>query len=138
MPPLLQVNGDNLLTIEYDRDTHTETILDKDLQEILTMAFDNSGLPTHFLPAKYHHSLNVTYSASGDIIAWKYGDIEEKREFEDGLLKVRTVNNGAQYRYVYRYGKKVCQNHCNVSQLYWAKMSPDKRHLTTLFLYLLQ
>lgn len=111
MHALFQVNGENLLTIEYDRDTHTETILDKDLHEIITMAFDSSGLPTHFLPAKNHHSLNVTYSASGDITGWKYGDMEEKRTFEAGLLKEKTVNNGAQYRYVYRYGQKVCQIH---------------------------
>lgn len=104
---ILQVNGENLLTIEYDRDTHTETILNKDLHEIITMAFDNSGLPTHFLPAKDHHSLNITYSASGEIIAWKYGELQERRIFQDGRLKERTGNNGAQYRYTYRYGKKV-------------------------------
>ncbi|XP_053400283.1 teneurin-m-like isoform X5 [Mercenaria mercenaria] len=107
----LLVNGENLLTIEYDRDTHTETILDKDLHEIITTAFDNSGLPTHFLPAKNHHSLNVTYNAGGEIIHWKYGDLEERRIFESGVLKERTGNNGAQYRYNYRYGKKPTDIH---------------------------
>ena len=101
------MNGENLLTIEYDRDTHTETILDKDLHEIITTAFDNSGLPTHFLPARNHHSLNVTYNAAGEIIHWKYGDLEMMRKYELGLLRERTGTNGAQYRYLYRYGKKV-------------------------------
>lgn len=96
-----------MLTIEYDRDTHTETILDKDLHEIITTTFDNSGLPTHFLPAKNHHSMNVTYNAGGEIIHWKYGELEERRIFESGVLKERMGNNGAQYRYNYRYGKKV-------------------------------
>lgn len=107
MDTLFQVNGENLLTVEYDRETHTERILDKDLHEIITMAFDNSGLPTHFLPAKNHHSLNITYSAAGEVTAWKYGDIEERRTFEAGLLKSKTSSSGAQFRYTYRYGKKV-------------------------------
>ncbi|KAH3713533.1 hypothetical protein DPMN_073325, partial [Dreissena polymorpha] len=107
----LLVNGDNLLTIEYDRDTHTETILDKELHEIITLAFDSSGLPTHFLPTKNHHSLNVTYNTAGEIINWKYGDFEEQRIFENGVLKERKGNNGAQYRYNYRYGKKPTDIH---------------------------
>lgn len=100
------MNGDNLLTIEYDRDSHTETILDKDFHEIITTAFDNSGLPTNFLPAKNHHSLNITYNSRGEITYWKYGDLEEKRSFDGGLLKERTLSNGALYRYNYRYGSK--------------------------------
>jgi len=103
----LQVNGENLLTIEYDRDSHTETILDRDLLEIITMAFDASGRPTHFLPARRHHSLNVTYDTAGEVVYWRYGEMEEKRVFESGLLKERTGNNGAQYRYNYRYGSRV-------------------------------
>ena len=103
-----QVNGENLLTIEYDRDSHTETILDKELHEIITLAFDRSGLSTHFIPARNHHSLNVTYNAAGEIIHWKYGNLEERREFDkNGLLKEKKGNNGAQYRYNYKNGRKV-------------------------------
>lgn len=103
------MNGENLLTVEYDRDTHTETIMDKNLREIITVVYDRSGLPTHFLPAMAgHQSLNISYNKYGAITRWDYGDMHESREYSDnGLLKIRTSANDAQYRYQYRYGKMV-------------------------------
>ena len=106
--PTLQINGDNLLTIEYDRKTHTETIMDKDLREILTIVYDSSGLPSHFLPATGHHAMNITYSPRGDILQWQYGELREQRQYNDnGLMIERTATNGAQFRYFYRFGSKM-------------------------------
>ncbi|XP_041356776.1 teneurin-m-like isoform X3 [Gigantopelta aegis] len=104
----LLINGDNLLTIEYDRKTHTETIMDKDLREILTIVYDSSGLPSHFLPATGHHAMNITYSPRGDILQWQYGELREQRQYNDnGLMIERTATNGAQFRYFYRFGSKM-------------------------------
>lgn len=95
--------------MEYDRKTHMETIMDKTLREILTIVYDSSGLPSHFLPATGHHAMNITYSPRGDITQWQYGELRETRQYEKGVLTERTSTNGAQFRYFYRYGsKKVC------------------------------
>ncbi|XP_071087575.1 teneurin-m-like isoform X3 [Haliotis cracherodii] len=102
----LRINGENLLTMEYDRKTHMETIMDKTLREILTIVYDSSGLPSHFLPATGHHAMNITYSPRGDITQWQYGELRETRQYEKGVLTERTSTNGAQFRYFYRYGSK--------------------------------
>ena len=47
---MLQVNGENLLTLEYERDTHSETIYNRDLNGLLTVRYNSAGQPTHFLP----------------------------------------------------------------------------------------
>ena len=105
---VFQINGENLLTVQYDRDTHTETIMKKDLQEIITIRYDDSGLPTSFSPANGHHDLNITYRQDGHISHWQYGEIREQRIYTDnGLLRERLSSAGAQYVFRYRYGHRV-------------------------------
>ncbi|XP_070197746.1 teneurin-m-like isoform X2 [Littorina saxatilis] len=104
----LLINGENLLTVEYDRRNHMETVLDHELREIITVIYNDAGLPTHFLPASNHHGMNVTYSAQGDILTWQYGELMEQRDYLDhGLIKERVLKPaGVQYRYFYRHGSK--------------------------------
>ncbi|CAG5114545.1 unnamed protein product, partial [Candidula unifasciata] len=100
----LMINGENLLTVEYDRRSHTETVLDKSLHDIITVVYSSAGLPIQFIPASSHHSMNVTYNSYGDILEWQYGDLIEQREYKDpGLIKQRTLKpGGKQFRYFYR------------------------------------
>ena len=69
-----------MLTVEYDRDAHKETIVKKDLQEVITILYDDSDLPTSFSPANGHHTLNITYRQDGHISHWQYGEIREQRQ----------------------------------------------------------
>ncbi|KAK7495277.1 hypothetical protein BaRGS_00013459 [Batillaria attramentaria] len=105
----LLINGENLLTVEYDRRNHMETVLDHDLREIITVIYNDAGLPTHFIPASNHNGMNVTYSPQGDIVTWQYGDLMEQREYLDhGRIKERVLKPaGVQYRYFYRNGSKM-------------------------------
>ncbi|XP_035826375.1 teneurin-m, partial [Aplysia californica] len=101
---VLMINGENKLTVEYDRRSHTETVLDKDLRQIITVVYNSAGLPTQFIPASPHHTMNITYNTHGDVVQWAYGDLLEEREYKDpGLIKQRTLKpGGKQYRYFYR------------------------------------
>ena len=58
----LQVNGDNLLTLEYERETHSETIYNRDLSGLLTVRYNSAGQPTHFIP---YGNVQVLLSADG-------------------------------------------------------------------------
>ncbi|XP_059169179.1 teneurin-m-like isoform X2 [Physella acuta] len=100
----LMINGESLLTVEYDRRTHTETVLDKSLRDIITVAYNSAGLPVQFIPASSHHAMNVTYNAHGDIVEWQYGELIEQREYiSPGLITQRTLKpGGKQFRYFYR------------------------------------
>ncbi|ESP00102.1 hypothetical protein LOTGIDRAFT_91191, partial [Lottia gigantea] len=103
----MRINGENLLTVEYDRNQHMETVMDKDLRELLTIIYNKAGLPTHFFPATGHNSMNITYSSLGDITKWQYGEMVEERKYNaKGLLIERMSTNGAQFRYFYRFGAK--------------------------------
>lgn len=75
----LQINGVNLLSVEYDRMNHTESILNKDSQNILWIMYDDSGLPVQFLPCSDHHAMNITYNQRGQITHWQYGEMWEKK-----------------------------------------------------------
>ena len=97
-----------MLTVEYDRGAHKETIVKKDLQEVITILYDDSGLPTSFSPANGHHTLNITYRQDGHISHWQYGEIREQRIYtETGLLQKILSSAGAQYAFRYRYGHRV-------------------------------
>lgn len=103
-----QINGVNLLSVEYDRMNHTESILNKDSQNILWIMYDDSGLPVQFLPCSDHHAMNITYNQRGQITHWQYGEMWEDLEYNrDGLLLERSKSGIVQYRFNYRYGKSL-------------------------------
>ncbi|XP_060065187.1 teneurin-m-like [Ylistrum balloti] len=103
----LLINGENLLTVEYDRETHTENIMGKNLVKIMSILYDGSGQPTHIRPNNRHHGMNITYSKEGRITHWQYGEIREDLIYDDdGLLREKSSSSGgAQYRFSYRVGK---------------------------------
>ncbi|XP_056012592.1 teneurin-m-like isoform X8 [Ostrea edulis] len=104
----LRINGVNLLSVEYDRLNHTESILNKDSQNILWIMYDDSGLPVQFLPCSEHHAMNITYNQRGQITHWQYGEMWEDLEYNrDGLLLERSRSGIVQYRFNYRYGKSL-------------------------------
>ena len=85
-----------------------ETVSDHNLREIITVVYNDVGLPTRFSPAGSRHGMNVSYSVQGDILAWQYGELVEERKYLDhGLIKERLLKPaGTQYRYFYRHGSK--------------------------------
>lgn len=104
----LQINGENLLTVQYDLESHVETIMKRDLQEIIKIHYDNSGLPLSFQPANGHHALNISYRQDGQIATWQYGEIREQRSYTGkGLLQERVSSSAAKYVFRYRYGSRV-------------------------------
>ena len=58
----LQINGENLLTIEYNRIQHTEVVMDTDMNEILVIQYNNAGQPVHIVPAEPVMGMNITYN----------------------------------------------------------------------------
>lgn len=103
-----QINGVNLLSVEYDRMNHTESILNKDSQNILWIMYDDSGLPVQFLPCSDHHAMNITYNQRGQITHWQYGEMWEDLDYNrDGLLLNRSRSGAVQHKFYYRYGKSL-------------------------------
>ncbi|GFO18355.1 teneurin-3 [Plakobranchus ocellatus] len=101
----LMINGVNLLTVEYDRRTHTEIVRDKSQRDIITIVYNSEGLPIQFIPASSHHTLNITYNNYGDIVQWQYGNLIETRHYKvPGLVKSMEGDTpgGRVHRFFYR------------------------------------
>ncbi|KAK3100250.1 hypothetical protein FSP39_016934 [Pinctada imbricata] len=104
---VLLINGKNLLTVEYDRDSHSEKIINnKNQREILAITYDDSGLPVRINPGNGHIPMNISYSQAGHITYWRYGEMYETLRYNaEGALTEKTLASNGQYRYVYRYSK---------------------------------
>ena len=109
LPLFLQVNGENLLTMEYERETHSETVFDKDGEELITVLYNTAGQPINFMPRKPLFPLNITYDNSGKLVQWQWGDLNLVNVYDTrtGFLTERKVANRATFRYIYKSGTKV-------------------------------
>lgn len=61
-PAHLQVNGRNLLSVDYDRSLRTEKIYDDHRKFQLKIIYDAQGHPTLWVPSSKLLSVNLTYS----------------------------------------------------------------------------
>ncbi len=106
---IFQINGQNLLTIEYDRDTHSETILDPNQEEILTILYNSAGQPTNFVPDGDLHPVNISYDERGNPVEWGRGELSVVNVYDSktGYLTERKLGHKATYRYIYKSGTKV-------------------------------
>lgn len=57
-----QVNGRNLLSVDYDRSLRTEKIYDDHRKFQLKIIYDTQGHPTLWVPSSKLLSVNLTYS----------------------------------------------------------------------------
>lgn len=95
--------------MEYDRDTHSETILNKDGQEILTVLYNEAGQPTNFLVEAPLQGVNITYNNQGRPLTWDRGmlNINNVYDAKTGYLTEKKVGVKAVYRFIYKSGTKV-------------------------------
>jgi len=104
-----QVNGDSLLTFEYDATDLTQTIYDNQRNELLVIRHDSAGRVLQVLPRGPLDSLNVTYDRQGRWTQWSRGDLTVSRVFEakTGRVVERRLSPRSIYRYTYKNGTRV-------------------------------
>ncbi|XP_014290946.3 teneurin-a isoform X3 [Halyomorpha halys] len=97
----LWVNSSKVLGIEYDQGKSRRTVYDKDQLPILSITYNNHGLPTSWRPANTR-TLNITYDRFNRIEGWKWGMQAETFSYDrHGLLsEVKTKQDGV-IRYTY-------------------------------------
>lgn len=85
----LRVNGESLLSIEYDRDNQLVTVgaEDKASTKLLTVQYDKGLRPTTFRPllGDYMH-VEIEYDRYGRIGSWTWGDLKEVYVYDAGRL----------------------------------------------------
>nr|XP_015201112.1 PREDICTED: teneurin-3 isoform X15 [Lepisosteus oculatus] len=98
----LRVNGRNLLSVDYDRTSQTEKIYDDHRKFLLKIIYDSSGHPTRWVPSSKMMSVNITYSATGQITSMQRGPTSERVEYDDqGRLVSRVFADGKIWSYTY-------------------------------------
>lgn len=109
-----QVNGRNLLSVDFDRTTKTEKIYDDHRKFLLRIAYDTSGHPTLWLPSSKLMAVNVTYSSTGQIASIQRGTTSEKVDYDgQGRIVSRVFADGKTWSYTYlekvRVGTRTAQ-----------------------------
>ncbi|XP_058883492.1 teneurin-3-like isoform X4 [Acipenser ruthenus] len=98
----LRVNGRNLLSVDYDRTLRTEKIYDDHRKFLLKIIYDSSGHPTLWVPSSKLMSVNVTYSATGQITSIQRGPTSERVEYDSqGRIVSRVFADGKIWSYTY-------------------------------------
>ncbi|XP_049862885.1 teneurin-a isoform X3 [Schistocerca gregaria] len=83
----LWVNSSRVIGIEFNQVTGQETFYDRERQPLLTISFDQAGLPQSWVPATGGQPVNVSYDRFNRVDSWQWGVQSEKYSYEShGLL----------------------------------------------------
>ncbi|XP_064422810.1 teneurin-2 isoform X2 [Latimeria chalumnae] len=98
----LRVHGRNLLSIDFDRNTHTEKIYDDHRKFTLRIIYDQLGRPSLWLPSSGLSAVNVSYSSDGQLIGLQRGAMSERSQFDgQGRIIRRLFADAKEWTYTY-------------------------------------
>ncbi|XP_041079118.1 teneurin-2-like isoform X1 [Polyodon spathula] len=98
----LRAHGRNLLSIDFDRNTRTEKIYDDHRKFTLRIVYDQQGRPSLWLPSSGLAPVNVSYSASGQLVGLQRGAMSERTEYDShGRIVSRSFVDGKIWSYSY-------------------------------------
>ena len=102
------MNGETVLSFEYDRLNRTETVLDRQHERLLAIHYDASGRIVQVSPRASVSGLRVGYDQSGHITRWNRGGLNVTITYDErGRLTERRFGARAVYKYIYRNNSKV-------------------------------
>ncbi|XP_059482465.1 teneurin-m isoform X2 [Neocloeon triangulifer] len=80
----LRVNGENLLTLEYDRGTGTVAVFMDDRVELLNITYDRLARPVKWGPSRngVFDGVELEYDRFSRLSSWKRGDLSETYGFD--------------------------------------------------------
>jgi YD repeat-containing protein len=103
-----QVNGETVLAFEYDRINRTETILDRQHEDLMMIQYDASGRIIQVLPRRPVDGIRVVYDQQSHITKLTRGAFNVTAAYDDrGRLLERRFLARTVYRYSYKNITKV-------------------------------
>ncbi|XP_029439692.1 teneurin-2 [Rhinatrema bivittatum] len=98
----LRVHGRNLLSIDFDRNSHTEKVYDDHRKFTLRIVYDQLGRPLLWLPSSGLAPVNVSYFFNGRLSGLQRGAMSERTEIDkQGRITSRTFADGKVWSYTY-------------------------------------
>ncbi|XP_039149078.1 teneurin-m isoform X4 [Drosophila simulans] len=100
----LRVNGDNVLTLEYDRETQSVVVMVDDKQELLNVTYDRTSRPISFRPQSGDYAdVDLEYDRFGRLVSWKWGVLQEAYSFDrNGRLNEIKYGDGSTMVYAFK------------------------------------
>ncbi|XP_044730762.1 teneurin-m isoform X2 [Chrysoperla carnea] len=100
----LRVNGENLLTLEYDRDSATVAVFMDDRVELLNVSYDSSARPVKWGPRNgIFAGVDLEYDRYSRLTSWKWGDLNETYGFDRaGRLNEIRYGDGSSMIYTFK------------------------------------
>ncbi|RZF32871.1 hypothetical protein LSTR_LSTR013659 [Laodelphax striatellus] len=79
----LRVNGENLLTLEYDRETGTVAVFMDDRVELLNVTYDRTARPVKWGPRNgIFAGVELEYDRFSRLSKWRWGDLTESYGYD--------------------------------------------------------
>ncbi|CAG9856806.1 unnamed protein product [Phyllotreta striolata] len=100
----LRVNGENLLTMEYDRETASVSVFMDDKVELLNVTYDRSARPVKLGPRNgIFAEVELEYDRFSRLTRWKWGDLSENYGFDRaGRLNEIKYGDGSSLVYAFK------------------------------------
>ena len=99
----MRVNGENLITIEYDKDTLSEAIFMEDRAELINITYDDMSRPISWSPRSSFASVQVSYDRFGQMALWKHGELSESYNYDrSGRLAEVVFPDGNKLSYSFK------------------------------------
>ncbi|XP_041973220.1 teneurin-m isoform X2 [Aricia agestis] len=100
----LRINGDNLLTLEYDRDTSTVAVFMDDKVELLNVTYDRMARPIKWGPRNgIFTEVQLDYDRFNRLISWRWGSLNESYGYDRaGRLDEIKYGDGSSLAYSFR------------------------------------
>ncbi|XP_021710866.1 teneurin-m isoform X5 [Aedes aegypti] len=99
----LRVNGENLLTFEYEKDSSSITVSVDDKTDLLNVTYDKSSRPIAYRPQSGEYAdVDLEYDRFGRLISWKWGNLKEEYTF-DRAGRLNEIKYGDDSSIVYAF-----------------------------------
>lgn len=100
----LRVNGENLLTLEYERETQSVVVFVDEKIELLNVTYDHSSRPIAFRPQSGEYAeVDLTYDRFGRLTSWQWGTLKEDYTFDRaGRLNEIKYGDGSSIVYSFK------------------------------------
>ncbi|XP_050525472.1 teneurin-m isoform X5 [Daktulosphaira vitifoliae] len=74
----LRINGENIVSLEFDRESSTVGAFMEDHIELLNITYDVTGRPVKWGPrSKVYSEVELTYDRFSRLSVWRWGDLKE-------------------------------------------------------------
>lgn len=100
----LRINGENILTLEYDRDTSSVVVFADDKIQLINVTYDRTSRPISFKPQSGEYAeVNLEYDRFGRFSSWKWNDLQESYTFDRaGRLNEIKYGDGSSIVYSFK------------------------------------